>query len=134
MINLPKAFRYAGVYCGIKRNTSKLDLSLIVSDQPAAAAGIHAASGQVAAKEDAFVAAARGMLTTDTTHKIASRATSIGGQSIVLAGMAKGAAMIGPNMATMLGVVLTDAALEPESAQELLSSVADETFNCISVE
>lgn len=74
------------------------------------------------------------MLTTDTTHKLASRTVKLGSHSVVLTGMAKGAAMIGPNMATMLGLVLTDAALDVAVAQEMLSEVADQTFNCISVD
>jgi glutamate N-acetyltransferase/amino-acid N-acetyltransferase len=48
--------------------------------------------------------------------------------------VAKGAAMIGPNMATMLSVVFTDAALHPDDAQKLLSRSVDDSFNCISVE
>ena len=48
--------------------------------------------------------------------------------------MAKGAAMIGPNMATMLGVVLTDAALAPDVAQAALSRAVEDSFNCISVD
>ena len=48
--------------------------------------------------------------------------------------MAKGAGMIGPNMATMLGIVLTDAPLTAETAQPLLQRTADASFNCISVE
>ncbi|MBQ3454627.1 MAG: bifunctional ornithine acetyltransferase/N-acetylglutamate synthase, partial [Thermoguttaceae bacterium] len=49
-------------------------------------------------------------------------------------GMCKGAAMIGPNMATMLCVLMTDATLDPADAQGMLKRCADETFNCISVE
>jgi glutamate N-acetyltransferase/amino-acid N-acetyltransferase len=74
------------------------------------------------------------MLTTDTVHKLAGRQLKLGGRTIQITGMAKGAAMIGPNMATMLGLVLTDAPLTSESAQQLLSGVADRTFNCISVD
>jgi glutamate N-acetyltransferase/amino-acid N-acetyltransferase len=48
--------------------------------------------------------------------------------------MAKGAGMIGPNMATMLALVLTDAALRPAAAQAMLSEIADDTFNCISID
>ena len=48
--------------------------------------------------------------------------------------MAKGAAMIGPNMATMLGLVLTDAPLDAATAQEVLREVVDQSFNCISVD
>ena len=74
------------------------------------------------------------MLTTDTTHKLVCRELKLAGRTVRIAGMAKGAAMIGPNMATMLGVVLTDAVLTPEVAQQVLSAVADETFNCIHVD
>jgi glutamate N-acetyltransferase/amino-acid N-acetyltransferase len=58
----------------------------------------------------------------------------LGGKSITIASMAKGAGMIGPNMATMLALVLTDAAIAPADAQKMLTEVADESFNCISVE
>jgi glutamate N-acetyltransferase/amino-acid N-acetyltransferase len=217
-ISVPQGFRVAGIYSGVKRNTSKLDLSLIVSDVPAVAAGVYtqnrvfaapvaldrsrtpaaniralvinsgnanactgdrgmrdceemaraaaavcgarpeqalvlstgiigaflpmdkilpgiAAAGQVLATDgDSLVSAARGMLTTDTTHKLVGRELTLGGRKIRFAGMAKGAAMIGPNMATMLGVVMTDAALTPDAAQKVLSAVADETFNCIHVD
>ena len=74
------------------------------------------------------------MLTTDSTHKLAGRTLRLGRRTIRIVGMAKGAAMIGPNMATMLGVMLTDAPLEVASAQQLLAEAADRTFNCISVD
>lgn len=215
---VPQGFRLAGIYSGVKRNTSKLDLSLIVSDRPAVAAGVYtqnrvfaapvaldreitpasdiravvinsgnanactgeqgmadaramaaaaaqtcgaaprqalvlstgiigaflpmdkilpginAAAQELATSEDALVNAARGMLTTDTTHKLAGRTLKLGGRTIQITGMAKGAAMIGPNMATMLGLVLTDAPLEAASAQQLLGEIVDQTFNCISVD
>jgi glutamate N-acetyltransferase/amino-acid N-acetyltransferase len=50
------------------------------------------------------------------------------------AGMCKGAGMIGPNMATMLGIVTTDAALSADVAQAALKSAVEDSFNCISVE
>lgn len=215
---LPQGYRVAGLYCGIKKNKDALDLSLIVSDVPAIAAGVYtqnrvfaapvaldrartpgdnlraivvnsgnanactgerglrdaeqmaawaaetcgaaanqalvlstgvighflpmetiasgirAAAQKLDTRDEAVVNAACGMLTTDTRHKLASRSLTLGGRTIRILGMAKGAAMIGPNMATMLGVVLTDAALDSAVAQELLSAVADETFNCISVD
>jgi glutamate N-acetyltransferase / amino-acid N-acetyltransferase len=98
------------------------------------AAGIRDAAAALGSDEESLIAAARGMLTTDTTHKVAGRTLQLGGRSISVTGMCKGAAMIGPNMATMLGLVLTDAALDTATAQEMLSTVADETFNCISVD
>ncbi len=218
MNDIPQGFRFAGLYSGVKRDASKLDLSLIVSDRPAVAAGVYtrnlvfaapvqldrsrtpgegfrvvvvnsgcanactgpqglrdaermaelaatacgasasqalvlstgvigeflpmdkiaagitAAAGKLAASEEALVAAASGMLTTDTRHKLASRSLSLGGHRIRITGMAKGAAMIGPNMATMLGVVLTDAPLAVQDAQSLLHAAADKSFNCISVD
>ncbi|MDY0168711.1 MAG: bifunctional glutamate N-acetyltransferase/amino-acid acetyltransferase ArgJ [Thermoguttaceae bacterium] len=96
--------------------------------------GITAAAVKLGSKEPSLLAAARGMLTTDRHHKLAGRRVTVGGKPVQITGMAKGAGMIGPNMATMLCVVLTDAAFAPDAAQELLQAVADETFNCISVE
>ena len=217
-IGLPQGFRASGVYCGIKRNTSKLDLSLVVSDRPAVAAGVYtrnrvvaasvtlnrsrtpssvmraivinsgnanactgqrglddarqmtrqtaeacgvspesvlvmstgvighflpmdkisegiaAAAKELSTNDDALVAAARGMLTTDTVHKLAGRTLQLGRRTIQITGMAKGAAMIGPNMATMLGVMLTDAPLAAATAQQLLAEAANRSFNCISVD
>jgi glutamate N-acetyltransferase/amino-acid N-acetyltransferase len=98
------------------------------------AAGIEAARSKLAADEAALVAAARGIMTTDRYHKLAGGAVQLGGRTMHITGMAKGAGMIGPNMATMLGLVLTDAPLSPNEAQSTLAAVADETFNCISVE
>ncbi|MHB8954777.1 MAG: bifunctional glutamate N-acetyltransferase/amino-acid acetyltransferase ArgJ [Pirellulaceae bacterium] len=96
--------------------------------------GIQSASECLGADETAFLRAARGILTTDRSHKVAHRTVEVEGRAIRIAGMAKGAGMIGPNMATMLGIVLTDANLTPESAQTLLQRTADASFNCISVE
>jgi len=217
-VGLPSGFRASGVYSGVKRNTSKLDLSLLVSDRPAVAAGVYtrnrvfaapvaldrartpsadmraivinsgnanactgqrglddahemarlaavacgvlpasvlvlstgiighflemekisagivAAAKQLSTDDDALVAAARGMLTTDTIHKLAGRTIRLGQRTIKIVGMAKGAAMIGPNMATMLGVMLTDAPLDVATAKQLLAEAADRSFNCISVD
>lgn len=215
---LPRGFRAAGIYTGVKRNPDKLDLSLIVSDQPAVAAGVYtqnlvlaapvelcmrrtpseqirsvvvnsgvanACTGnqgqldaeQMTAKvaevigcndqevlvmstgvigsmlpmekilpgiegiakllgedEQSLIAAAQGFLTTDTVHKIRSRQVEIDGNRITVTGIAKGAAMIGPNLATMLGLVLTDARLNVNDAHAGIKDAADESFNCISVD
>ncbi|MCE9608495.1 MAG: bifunctional glutamate N-acetyltransferase/amino-acid acetyltransferase ArgJ [Planctomycetia bacterium] len=215
---LPQGYSLGGVYCGIKRYADKLDLSLIVSERPAVAAGVYTTNlvfaapvkwdrehtpgtslrgivinsgnanactgergdadcrrmaeaaaqtcgatadqmlvlstgiigefmpmqkieagvrdvaGKLGTDEAALVAAARGMLTTDTRHKVAGRTIALSSGSVQLTGMAKGAAMIGPKMATMLGIVLTDAALAPKDAQRLLSSTVEDSFNCISVD
>lgn len=217
-IAIPKSYRFAGVQCGIKPGTEKLDLALVVSDQPAVAAGVYtqnrvfaapvewdrartpgdnfraviinsgnanactgerglrdttetarlvgkaveSLSDQVlvmstgvigrflpmgamaqgisqAARElsgdvSALKRAAMAIMTTDTVPKHIGRSARIGDQEITVSGLCKGAAMIGPNMATMLALVLTDAAVEPATLQEMLSDVVDETFNCISVD
>jgi glutamate N-acetyltransferase / amino-acid N-acetyltransferase len=215
---LPRGFRLAGVRAGIKRDTSREDVTLIASDLPATAAGVYttnlvfaapvaydkaltpgrgfrgivinsgnanactgarglddaramaaaagralgvageevlvmstgiigeflpmptitagiaAAAGQLGDDDTAAVAAARGMMTTDTRPKLAGSRFEVEGSRYTMFAMAKGAAMIGPRMATMLGVVLVDAALEPADAQRLLAEAAEETFNCVSVD
>lgn len=97
-------------------------------------AGISAAAGQLREGSDSFLDAADGIMTTDAFRKVIDRKVEIGGKTIRIAGMAKGAGMIGPNMATMLACILTDAPLEPEQAQRLLRRAVDRSFNCISVE
>ncbi len=218
MIPIPQGFRFAGVYSGVKEDKTRLDLSLVVSDRDAVAAGVYtqnlvfaapveldrartpsanvrvvvtnsgcanactgprgladaremarlaatavgaqedqalvmstgvighflpmekiaagikAAADRLATDEDALVAAARGMMTTDTIHKLAGRSLTIGGRTITITGMCKGAAMIGPNMATMLGLVITDAPLALAGVRDLLHAAADASFNCISVD
>jgi glutamate N-acetyltransferase / amino-acid N-acetyltransferase len=92
--------------------------------------GIPAAGRQLGTNSAHFAAAATAILTTDTRTKTAAR--QVGPH--VVAGFAKGAAMIGPNMATMLGFLLTDAPARPEDLQGLLRAAVADTFNCISVE
>ena len=218
--SLPRGFRVAGLHAGLKRNPTREDISLVVSDRPATAAGVYtqnvvyaapvaydrartpgtgfrgvvinsgnanactgsrgeadtaamaataaeaigslegsvlvmstgiigeflprekieagirAAASQLAANEASVVAAARGLLTTDTRPKFAgtSFGRSTNGEAFQLLGMAKGAAMIGPKLATMLGLIITDAALTPEDAQQLLAEAAEVSFNCVSVD
>jgi glutamate N-acetyltransferase/amino-acid N-acetyltransferase len=101
------------------------------------AAGAAAAAKALAADEAAFLSAARGILTTDKGIKIASRILTLRRREVRIAGMCKGAGMIGPDMATMLGVVLTDAAIDPEDPRTLrgvLQAAVEHSFNCISVE
>jgi glutamate N-acetyltransferase/amino-acid N-acetyltransferase len=74
------------------------------------------------------------MMTTDTRPKLAGSTFTADGTTYTLFGMAKGAAMIGPRLATMLGVVLTDAAIEPADAERLLREAAEISFNCVSVD
>jgi glutamate N-acetyltransferase/amino-acid N-acetyltransferase len=82
----------------------------------------------------ALDAVAHAILTTDTRAKLASRTLTIGGVDIRLAGIAKGAAMIGPNMATMLAFVFSDARVSPLYLTALTKDAAARTFNCVSVE
>jgi glutamate N-acetyltransferase/amino-acid N-acetyltransferase len=215
---LPKGFRAAGVHAGLKRNPTREDISLIVSDLPATAAGVYTTNlvfaapvafdrartpgrgfravainsgnanactgsrglddaramaraaaehvgvaeenvlvlstgiigeflplekiraglgvvaGRIGSDDESLVTAARGMMTTDTRPKLSGSRFEAGGDTITLTGIAKGAAMVGPRMATMLGIVMTDAALDPADAQRLLSEATEETFNCVSVD
>lgn len=215
---VPQGFSLAAVYCGLKRDPQKLDLTLVVSDRPATGAGVYTrnlveaapvtldrsrtpsdriravvicsgvanactgergledarqmarlAAAQCGAADDqalvlstgvigAFLpmdriaggiaaaarqlgsspahleAAARGMLTTDTVIKTACRSVAVGGRNIGITGIAKGAAMMGPNMATMLALIMTDASLDAATAQAALLSSADASFNCMSVD
>lgn len=96
--------------------------------------GLRRAIGDLSADESSFLAASQAILTTDTRAKVVSSRRSIGGRSVSLFGMAKGAAMIGPRMATMLGFFLTDAAVAPSDLQRVLSEAVETSFNCISVE
>jgi glutamate N-acetyltransferase/amino-acid N-acetyltransferase len=217
-MDLPIGFRFAGHYCGVKRNPNKRDLALAVSDRPASAVGvfttnrvcaapvqvcrallpsesvravvvnsgnanactgeggladaremcarvaealgvgpeqvlvcstgvigrrlpmekiregIDAIAGRARADRESFQEAAEGILTTDTRTKIAARTVETASGTIRVAGFAKGAAMIAPNMATMLAFVLTDAAASPEELAPLLRFAVDESFHAISVE
>lgn len=96
--------------------------------------GLERAAAGLGADDEAAVRAARGMMTTDTRPKMAGSTFSAAGTTYTLFGMAKGAAMIGPRLATMLGVVLTDAPVEPADAQRLLREAAETSFNCVSVD
>jgi glutamate N-acetyltransferase/amino-acid N-acetyltransferase len=96
--------------------------------------GICEAAAQLRASADGFLDAADGIMTTDAFRKVIDRKVEVGDKTVRIAGMAKGAGMIGPNMATMLACILTDAPLEPEQAQRLLRKAVDRSFNCISVE
>jgi glutamate N-acetyltransferase/amino-acid N-acetyltransferase len=98
------------------------------------AVGIADAATQLAGDEESLITAARGMMTTDTGPKLSGRTLKLSVGAVQVTGMAKGAAMIGPNMATMLGVILTDAKLDASTAQQLLSAAVGESFNCIAVE
>jgi glutamate N-acetyltransferase / amino-acid N-acetyltransferase len=216
--HLARGFRYAGVHSGIRPDPERLDLAVIASDRPAAAAGVFTqnrvcaapvlvcrerlptaqargivvcsgnanactgkqgledarqmtelagaalgvpaeqmlvcstgvigrllpmdviapgialAAQELAGGSTALERAARAILTTDTRIKVSTQTVVTDGGTVQLTGFAKGAAMIGPNMATMLAFVLTDAAVAPADLQALARSAADRSFNCVRVE
>jgi glutamate N-acetyltransferase/amino-acid N-acetyltransferase len=96
--------------------------------------GLGRAFGAVSDGAPAFHEASRAIMTTDTRPKVVARAPTIGGRAVRLLGLAKGAAMIGPRMATMLAFLLTDAPVAPADLQAALGDAVDDSFNCISVE
>lgn len=209
-----KGFRAAGFYAGLKRR--RRDITLIVSDRPASAAGVftqnavvaapitltkqHAAAGvaraivcnsgcanactgerglqdarkmaelaaaevgcapeevlvgstgvigqflpmdkvEVGIREAAKLlptnekgAAAEGIMTTDTVPKQIVVEAKVGGKTFRVAGIAKGSGMISPNMATMLGFLVTDAAVAPGTLREALTKTTNQSFNAVSVD
>ncbi len=209
-----KGFRANGIHCGIRRNRSKRDIALIVSDTRAAAAAVytrnlvkgaplavtkrHLADGYASAvicnsgnantcnangeataermcelvanelgipQTDVVVAstgvigqplditpiengmaslvkglgmhsdfAAEGIMTTDTVRKELAFSFSIGGKECRIGGIAKGSGMIHPNMATMLVIITTDAAVSREMLRKALSRDIEDSFNMISVD
>lgn len=94
----------------------------------------HLDSAIADAKEDNWLNAAQAIMTTDTLPKAASRKVSIGGSAVTVTGISKGAGMIRPNMATMLGYVATDACIAPEVLQALVLPVAEQSFNRITID
>jgi len=95
-------------------------------------AGLPAAQAALAA--DGWADAAQGIMTTDTLPKAASRQVTIGGRTVTVTGISKGAGMIRPNMATMLGFVATDAVIAPALLQSLVKQAADLSFNRITID
>ena len=95
-------------------------------------AGLPAALA--ARRDDGWAEAAAGIMTTDTLPKAASRRVLIDGHTVTVTGIAKGAGMIRPNMATMLGFVATDAAIAPAALRQLVREAADLSFNRITID
>lgn len=81
-----------------------------------------------------IAAAAKAIMTTDTFPKGASAEIEVGGTTVKIAGIAKGSGMIAPDMATMLVYIFTDAAIDQAALQAMISTSADKTFNCITVD
>ncbi len=83
---------------------------------------------------DAYEMAARAIMTTDTFPKLATRSAEIDGAQVTLNGIAKGAGMIAPDMATMLAFMFTDAVLDPVALKDLLASCVEDSFNAITID
>ncbi|MEO8079973.1 MAG: bifunctional glutamate N-acetyltransferase/amino-acid acetyltransferase ArgJ [Caldimonas sp.] len=86
------------------------------------------------ARPDHWAEAAEAIMTTDTVPKAFSRSLRLGGKAVAVTGISKGAGMIRPNMATMLGFIATDAAIAPALLQQLVGEAADESFNRITID
>jgi len=102
-----------------------LPVERIVAGLPAAIADL---------REDNWAAAAEAIMTTDTVAKACSRRVRLSAGEAVVTGIAKGAGMIRPDMATMLGFVATDAKLSPSALKGMVKRVADRSFNCVTVD
>jgi glutamate N-acetyltransferase/amino-acid N-acetyltransferase len=97
-------------------------------------AGVGKAFQDLSHAESSFRAASDAILTTDTHPKVVTRKFEIGQTDIRLLGLCKGAAMIGPRMATMLGFFMTDAKVLAKDLDAILKEAVEVSFNCISVE
>lgn len=103
----------------------ELPVDRIVAGLPAAIA---------AARADNWATAAEGIMTTDTLPKAFSRSVEVAGKTVCITGISKGAGMIRPNMATMLGFLATDAAIAPALLQPLVKELADGSFNRVTID
>ena len=102
-----------------------LPLEKLVAGLPAAIANLN---------EDRWFDAAEAIMTTDTQPKAASRVETIAGKRVTMTGISKGAGMIKPNMATMLGFMACDAKISQPVLQTLVKQAADASFNCITID
>jgi glutamate N-acetyltransferase/amino-acid N-acetyltransferase len=97
-------------------------------------AGLPAALADANQVETHWLRAAEGIMTTDTVPKAASARATVGGKPVAISGISKGAGMIRPNMATMLGFMATDATVAPGVMQQLARELADGSFNRVTVD
>lgn len=81
-----------------------------------------------------YLAAAKAIMTTDTFPKVATATVKLGKAKVTINGMAKGAGMIAPDMATMLSFIFTDAPIAPATLQALLKSGVEDTFNAVTID
>lgn len=101
---------------------------------PILEAGIPKAVQAARPGREALNDAAHAILTTDTGIKVSTRTLELSSGTVTITGFAKGAAMIGPNLATMLGFILTDASVDADDLHAILRASCDASFNCVSVE
>ncbi len=115
---------------------SVLPFSTGVIGEPLPVARIEAAAGRLMKSLDAngWTQAARGIMTTDTVPKAVSTRFRLGDATITLNGIAKGAGMIHPDMATMLAFLATDARVAPTLLQRCLADAVDDSFNAITID
>lgn len=85
-------------------------------------------------QDSAFERAARAIMTTDTFPKGAGATLDIGGETVAIAGIAKGSGMIAPDMGTMLVYIFTDARIGRDTLQAMVGRLTDQSFNCITVD
>jgi glutamate N-acetyltransferase/amino-acid N-acetyltransferase len=102
-----------------------LPAAKVIAGLPQAVAGL---------KADNWYNAAEAIMTTDTQPKAGSRTITIGGHSVTMTGISKGAGMIKPNMATMLGYLALDAKVAQPVLDELVKHAANHSFNCITID
>jgi glutamate N-acetyltransferase/amino-acid N-acetyltransferase len=102
-----------------------LPIDRIVAGLPACVSGL---------KQDNWLNAANAIMTTDIVAKGVSRTLQLGGKTITVTGIAKGSGMIHPNMATMLGYIVTDAAISQAALEALIHHAVNRSFNCITVD
>jgi len=103
----------------------RLDLAKIAAGLELAARGLSPTGGHEAA---------RAIMTTDTRPKELALRAQVAGATISVAGMAKGAGMIGPNMATMLSMIVSDASVSPAALRSIILHAVDRSFNCVTVD
>jgi glutamate N-acetyltransferase/amino-acid N-acetyltransferase len=102
-----------------------LPAAKVIAGLPQAIAGL---------KADNWYNAAEAIMTTDTQPKAGSRTVTIGGHAVTMTGISKGAGMIKPNMATMLGYLAFDAKVAQPVLDQLVKHAADHSFNCITID
>lgn len=96
--------------------------------------GVTAAVNALDPAADAGHRVARAIMTTDTFPKEAAARVTVAGRTVTLAGVAKGAGMIAPHMATLLSVIVTDVAIRPAALRAALEDAAGRSFNCVTVD